>query len=220
MPHEHPHCENMAANADADAFVAVPSAQEVCDRHDPAFFPKFKQWADDYFLIPHRGERRGLGGADTGHGNLRQLYVGLIRPLAIAMPLRPEYGCWVSCPYPGVSRESVLLTRVWRSTRGHMPSANEGLAYRHQMCSTGIFFDDLNDRPADEILAFSTDAVNSVVPSYLPLVSKHKDDAYTEEQKQWQQMRRGRCAPRCSQSWHCMRGWICGVCAGPIVARG
>ena len=56
----------------------------------------------------------------------------------------------------------------------------------------GIFFDDLNDRPADQILAFSTDAVNSVVPSYLPLVSKHKADAYTEEQKQWQQMRRGR----------------------------
>ena len=61
---------------------------------------------------------------------------------------------------------------------------------------TGIFFDDLNDRPADDILAFSEDAVNSVVASYLPLVSKHKDDAYTEEQKQWQQMRRGRCARR------------------------
>ena len=36
--------------------------QEVCDRHDPDFFPKFKEWADNYFLIPHRGERRGLGG--------------------------------------------------------------------------------------------------------------------------------------------------------------
>jgi ABC-type transport system substrate-binding protein len=34
----------------------------VCDRHDPAFYPRFKQWADDYFLIKHRGERRGLGG--------------------------------------------------------------------------------------------------------------------------------------------------------------
>ena len=31
-----------------------------------------------------------------------------------------------------------------------------------------------------------------MIASYLPLVSKHKDDAYTEEQKQWQQMRRGR----------------------------
>ena len=35
---------------------------QVCDKHDPSYYPKFKQWADDYFLIPHRGERRGLGG--------------------------------------------------------------------------------------------------------------------------------------------------------------
>lgn len=36
--------------------------QEVCDKHDPAFYPRFKTWADDYFFIKHRGERRGLGG--------------------------------------------------------------------------------------------------------------------------------------------------------------
>ena len=32
----------------------------------------------------------------------------------------------------------------------------------------GIFFDDLNDRDADKILAFSTDAVNSVVRGWPP----------------------------------------------------
>jgi len=31
-----------------------------------------------------------------------------------------------------------------------------------------------------------------VVPSYVPLVAKHKDDEYTQQQKEWQQMRRGR----------------------------
>ncbi len=36
--------------------------QRVCDSHDPAWYPKFKQWADDYFLCKHRGQRRGLGG--------------------------------------------------------------------------------------------------------------------------------------------------------------
>ena len=30
------------------------------------------------------------------------------------------------------------------------------------------------------------------VDSYLPLVAQHKDDDFTEKQKQWQQMRRGR----------------------------
>jgi coproporphyrinogen III oxidase len=36
--------------------------QEVCDAHDPAYYPKFKKWCDEYFLIKHRGETRGLGG--------------------------------------------------------------------------------------------------------------------------------------------------------------
>lgn len=34
----------------------------VCDRFDPAYYPRFKKWADDYFFIPHRGETRGVGG--------------------------------------------------------------------------------------------------------------------------------------------------------------
>ncbi|MCU0339984.1 MAG: oxygen-dependent coproporphyrinogen oxidase [Spirosomaceae bacterium] len=34
----------------------------ACDRHDTAYYPKFKTWADDYFYIPHRQETRGIGG--------------------------------------------------------------------------------------------------------------------------------------------------------------
>lgn len=91
--------------------------KNVCDKHDPEFYPKFKKWCDEYFLIKHRKETRGVG---------------------------------------------------------------------------GVFFDDLNDRPAEEVIKFSTDCASAVVPSYLPLVVKHKDDPFTEEQKNWQQMRRGR----------------------------
>ena len=36
--------------------------QAVCDKHDPAYYPRFKQWADDYFYCKHRDQRRGLGG--------------------------------------------------------------------------------------------------------------------------------------------------------------
>jgi coproporphyrinogen III oxidase len=56
----------------------------------------------------------------------------------------------------------------------------------------GIFFDDQNDRDADTIFEFSKECANSVVKAYGPIVEKHKDDAYTQEEKEWQLMRRGR----------------------------
>ena len=42
-----------------------------------------------------------------------------------------------------------------------------------------------------QIMAFSSEALGSVVDSYLPLVQKHKNDEFTAKQKEWQQMRRG-----------------------------
>lgn len=34
----------------------------ACDRHHAAWYPRFKKACDDYFFLPHRGERRGVGG--------------------------------------------------------------------------------------------------------------------------------------------------------------
>lgn len=47
---------------DEDARWFHQYLKTVCDRHDPAYYPKFKPWADDYFFIPHRQETRGIGG--------------------------------------------------------------------------------------------------------------------------------------------------------------
>jgi coproporphyrinogen III oxidase len=85
--------------------------KEVCDRHDPEFYPKFKAWADRYFVINHRNETRRLG---------------------------------------------------------------------------GIFFDDLNDRDPEQLFALAKDAVNSVVPAYGPIVEAHKDEPFTQREKDWQ----------------------------------
>jgi coproporphyrinogen III oxidase len=58
-----------------------------------------------------------------------------------------------------------------------------------------FFFDDLNDRSPEGIFEFCKDAVNHVVPAYDPIFGKHKNDQFTEEQKEWQQLlRRGRYA--------------------------
>ena len=93
------------------------SLKEVCDKHDPEYYPKFKKWADNYFKIQHRGETRGLG---------------------------------------------------------------------------GIFFDDLDDRDPDEIFEFVKELSNNVVNAYGPIIEKHKDDEFTQKEKEWQLMRRGR----------------------------
>lgn len=91
--------------------------KRVCDAHDPSYYPRFKQWCDDYFLIQHRGERRGVG---------------------------------------------------------------------------GIFFDDLRDKPAAELFAFTRDCARAFVPSYVPLVAKRHPTPFTEAHKRWQGLRRGR----------------------------
>ena len=46
--------------ADTASFHRVLEA--ACDRHDPGYYPRFKAWADEYFLIRHWNEPRGVGG--------------------------------------------------------------------------------------------------------------------------------------------------------------
>lgn len=89
----------------------------VCDKYCSTFYPRFKQWCDEYFYIPHHGERRGV---------------------------------------------------------------------------RGIFFDNLNERDPETLLAFATDCAHAFALAYLPLIKRRKDLPYTTAQKHWQQVRRGR----------------------------
>jgi coproporphyrinogen III oxidase len=36
--------------------------KKACDAHNSGFYPRFKQWADEYFYLTHRKETRGVGG--------------------------------------------------------------------------------------------------------------------------------------------------------------
>lgn len=70
----------------------------------------------------------------------------------------------------------------------------------------GIFFDDLTSGPhkrlpnvdeprpktPDEIFAFITAAGNAFVPSYLPILERRAHLPFTEQERRWQLLRRGR----------------------------
>jgi coproporphyrinogen III oxidase len=45
-----------------DAEYFHSKLKEVCQRHNPNYYPDFKKWADNYFYIKHREETRGIGG--------------------------------------------------------------------------------------------------------------------------------------------------------------
>ncbi|XP_014901252.1 oxygen-dependent coproporphyrinogen-III oxidase, mitochondrial-like [Poecilia latipinna] len=55
----------------------------------------------------------------------------------------------------------------------------------------GIFFDNLDSPNQEEAFNFVKSCARTVVPCYLPIVRKHLNDSFTQEEKDWQQLRRG-----------------------------
>ncbi|KAF1317920.1 Coproporphyrinogen iii oxidase, partial [Globisporangium splendens] len=55
----------------------------------------------------------------------------------------------------------------------------------------GFFFDDMEDT-CEESFQMIRNCANSMLDSYLPILLRRKDMPFTEKQKEWQQIRRGR----------------------------
>ncbi len=103
-----------------DAKFFHQELKKTCDDFDSNYYPKFKQWADDYFFISHRDETRGIG---------------------------------------------------------------------------GIFFDRLkgsDDSEKEKIWQFVQAVGDCFLPTYTELVNKSKNKSFSEEERQWQLLRRGR----------------------------
>jgi coproporphyrinogen III oxidase len=47
---------------EADTATFHGALKGACDGFDPGYYPRFKQWCDEYFHLPHRDEPRGIGG--------------------------------------------------------------------------------------------------------------------------------------------------------------
>ena len=56
------------------------------------------------------------------------------------------------------------------------------------------FFDDLDETEKDQeqLFVFVQDCLSAFLPSYIPIINRRKNMPFTEKEKQWQQIRRGR----------------------------
>jgi len=103
-----------------DAQFFHHALKKTCDQHHAEYYPKFKQWADDYFFLKHRKETRGVG---------------------------------------------------------------------------GIFFDYLKDTDGftkQDRFTFVQDVGRTFAPVYTALMQRNKEKTFTEDNKNWQMLRRGR----------------------------
>ena len=78
--------------------------------------------------------------------------------------------------------------KAWCDTYFHIPHRQESRGVG------GIFFDDLDEDEKDqeELFSFVKHCLEAFLPSYLPIIQKRKDMMYGDQEKQWQQLRRGR----------------------------
>jgi len=53
---------NPMAEVDEDTAFFHDVLKRALDPHDPGYYPRYKAWADDYFMIRHWNEARGVGG--------------------------------------------------------------------------------------------------------------------------------------------------------------
>ena len=87
----------------------------ACDAHDPGYYPRFKAWADDYFLIRHRNEPRGVGGIffdDLATGDWEADF-GFVRDVgeAFLAAFVPITGRHMQRPWTEEQRETQLVKR-------------------------------------------------------------------------------------------------------------
>lgn len=102
----------------------------VCDNYHADFYPKFKEWADDYFFIPHREETRGIGGIFYDH---------LKTDEKISKEQLLQFSLDLGRLFPVVYKEQADAFRDW-------PYSTEELAWRNYRRGRYVEFNLVYDR--------------------------------------------------------------------------
>ena len=89
--------------------------KRACDAHDPAYYDRFKAWADEYFFVPHRGRARGVGGIffdDLNTGNWEADFAFTKAVGAAFLPaFRPLTERRLATAWTDADRETQLIPR-------------------------------------------------------------------------------------------------------------
>ncbi|MDB5521027.1 MAG: coproporphyrinogen oxidase, partial [Tardiphaga sp.] len=105
-------------SAEAPDTVAFHAAMRAaCDAHDPAYYDKFKVWADSYFFLPHRGTARGVGGIFYDHLNTGDFDKDFAFTRDVGLALLDVY--------PRIVRER--MTQPWTEAQRAQQLATRGL---------------------------------------------------------------------------------------------
>ena len=140
--------------------------RDSCDRHSPSYYPRFKAWCDKYFYLKHRGEGRGVGG----------IFFDDLDASEAAALIKGTDG---EGEGEGGTAASGGQQQQQQQQAGVAAGASGGVSTTAREAKASVF-------------NFVADCAGSFVDSYFPIAQKHKDDSYTEDEKRFQQLRRGR----------------------------
>jgi len=89
--------------------------KDVCDKHDPEYYDKFKEWCDEYFFIKHRNESRGVGGIFYDYINTGDFDKDFAFTRDVGMAFRDIYPKLISrninTPWSASQRKAQLIKR-------------------------------------------------------------------------------------------------------------
>ena len=54
---------------DDESQIFHKELEDICNRYNNEYYPKYKKWCDEYFYLKHRKEPRGIGGIFFDHLN-------------------------------------------------------------------------------------------------------------------------------------------------------